>query len=31
MSPPPPSNRHFAGRDDLIAEVARQGYDIFAA
>lgn len=23
--------RHFAGRDDLIAEVARQGYDIFAA
>lgn len=22
--------RHFAGRDDLIAEVARQGYDIFA-
>ena len=23
--------RHFAGRDDLIAEVARQGYIIFAA
>ena len=23
--------RHFAGRDQLIAEVARQGYDIFAA
>lgn len=23
--------RHFNGRDDLIAEVARQGYDIFAA
>ncbi|MEI2686857.1 MAG: TetR/AcrR family transcriptional regulator [Cypionkella sp.] len=23
--------RHFAGRDDLIAEVARQGYEIFAA
>ncbi len=23
--------RHFAGRDDLIAEVARQGFDIFAA
>ena len=23
--------RHFAGRDDLIAEAARQGYDIFAA
>jgi AcrR family transcriptional regulator len=23
--------RHFDGRDDLIAEVARQGYDIFAA
>ncbi|MDP4033421.1 MAG: TetR/AcrR family transcriptional regulator [Pseudorhodobacter sp.] len=23
--------RHFAGRDDLIAEVARQGYAIFAA
>lgn len=23
--------RHFSGRDDLIAEVARQGYDIFAA
>ena len=23
--------RHFAGRDDLIAEVARQGYGIFAA
>ena len=23
--------RHFAGRDELIAEVARQGYDIFAA
>ena len=23
--------RHFTGRDDLIAEVARQGYDIFAA
>ncbi len=23
--------RHFAGREDLIAEVARQGYDIFAA
>ncbi len=23
--------RHFAGRDDLIAAVARQGYDIFAA
>ena len=23
--------RHFAGRDDLMAEVARQGYDIFAA
>ena len=23
--------RHFAGRDDLIAEVARQGYTIFAA
>ena len=23
--------RHFPGRDDLIAEVARQGYDIFAA
>ena len=23
--------RHFAGRDDLIAEVARQGYDVFAA
>ena len=22
--------RHFAGRDDLIAEAARQGYDIFA-
>lgn len=22
--------RHFAGRDDLIAEVARQGYEIFA-
>ena len=23
--------RHFAGRDDLIAEVARQGFEIFAA
>ena len=23
--------RHFAGRDDLLAEVARQGYEIFAA
>jgi AcrR family transcriptional regulator len=23
--------RHFAGRDQLIAEVARQGYEIFAA
>ena len=23
--------RHFTGRDELIAEVARQGYDIFAA
>lgn len=23
--------RHFAGRDQLIAEVARQGFDIFAA
>lgn len=23
--------RHFAGRDDLLAEVARQGHDIFAA
>jgi AcrR family transcriptional regulator len=23
--------RHFAGRDDLLAEVARQGYDIFSA
>lgn len=23
--------RHFAGRDDLIAEIARQGFDIFAA
>ena len=23
--------RHIAGRDDLIAEAARQGYDIFAA
>jgi AcrR family transcriptional regulator len=23
--------RHFAGRDDLMAEVALQGYDIFAA
>lgn len=23
--------RHFMGRDDLIAEAARQGYDIFAA
>lgn len=23
--------RHFAGRDDLLAEIARQGYDIFAA
>ena len=23
--------RHFAGRDDLLAEVARQGYDIFGA
>ena len=23
--------RHFTGRDQLIAEVARQGYDIFAA
>ena len=23
--------RHFAGRDQLLAEVARQGYDIFAA
>lgn len=23
--------RHFAGRDDLIAEVARQGYEVFAA
>lgn len=23
--------RHFGGRDDLMAEVARQGYDIFAA
>ncbi|GAB1363509.1 TetR/AcrR family transcriptional regulator [Rhodobacter sp.] len=23
--------RHFAGRDDLLAEVARQGFDIFAA
>ena len=22
--------RHFAGREDLIAEIARQGYDIFA-
>ena len=22
--------RHFAGRDDLIAEIARQGYNIFA-
>lgn len=22
--------RHFAGRDDLIAEVARQGYEVFA-
>ncbi|WP_151717441.1 TetR/AcrR family transcriptional regulator [Gemmobacter serpentinus] len=23
--------RHFAGRDDLLAEVARQGYEIFAS
>lgn len=23
--------RHFAGRDDLLAEVARQGFDIFGA
>ncbi len=23
--------RHFAGREDLLAEVARQGYDIFVA
>ena len=23
--------RHFAGRDDLIAEAARQGYEVFAA
>ena len=23
--------RHFTGRDELLAEVARQGYDIFAA
>ena len=23
--------RHFSGRDELLAEVARQGYDIFAA
>lgn len=23
--------RHFGGRDELLAEVARQGYDIFAA
>lgn len=23
--------RHFGGRDDLLAEVARQGFDIFAA
>ncbi len=23
--------RHFAGRDDLLAEVARQGYEVFAA
>jgi AcrR family transcriptional regulator len=23
--------RHFVGRDDLLAEVARQGFDIFAA
>jgi AcrR family transcriptional regulator len=23
--------RHFAGREDLLAEVARQGYDVFAA
>ena len=23
--------RHFAGRDELLAEVARQGYEIFAA
>jgi AcrR family transcriptional regulator len=23
--------RHFAGRDELLAEVARQGYDIFGA
>jgi AcrR family transcriptional regulator len=23
--------RHFAGRDEMLAEVARQGYDIFAA
>ena len=23
--------RHFAGREDLLAEVARQGYEIFAA
>lgn len=23
--------RHFAGRDDLLAEVARQGFEIFAA
>lgn len=23
--------RHFAGREDLIAEAARQGYDVFAA
>jgi len=23
--------RHFAGRDDLIAETARQGYEVFAA
>ncbi len=23
--------RHFAGRDELLAEIARQGYDIFAA
>lgn len=23
--------RHFAGRDDLIAEVARQGFEVFAA
>lgn len=23
--------RHFSGRDDLLAEVARQGYEIFAA